>query len=85
MVVIRLKRGGSKKRPYFFIVAMEKRDRRDGKHLEVLGFYNPNPKGQQVKVQIKNAQSIDKWVSHGAQVSPTVSRLLKEVQPVAAC
>ena len=83
MVVIRLKRGGSKKRPFFFIVATDKRNRRDGGVLEVLGFYNPMPKGQQQKIQIKNVESLNKWQSNGAQLSETVARLLKEVATTA--
>ena len=78
MVVIRLKRGGSKKRPFYFIVATDKRNRRDGGHLEVLGFYNPTPLGSQQKVEIKNPDAISEWVKKGAQISQTVARLIKE-------
>jgi small subunit ribosomal protein S16 len=78
MVVIRLKRGGSKKRPFYFIVAIESRNRRDGKHLEILGFHNPSPKGQQQNVEIKSVEAIKKWLENGAQVSERVSRLFKD-------
>ncbi len=80
MVVIRLKRGGSRKRPFYFIVAMDKRSRRDGGHLEVLGFYNPTPAGSQQKIEIKNADAIKNWLKNGAEVSETVARLLKEAK-----
>jgi small subunit ribosomal protein S16 len=79
MVVIRLKRGGSKKRPFFFIVAVDKRNRRDGGVLEVLGFYNPLPQGQQQKVQIRNMEAVKNWQANGAQLSDTVAALLKTV------
>lgn len=79
MVVIRLKRGGSKKRPFYFIVATDKRNRRDGGVLEVLGFYNPIPQGSQVKVQIRNMEAIQNWQAKGAQLSDTVAALLKQV------
>jgi small subunit ribosomal protein S16 len=45
MVVIRLSRGGSKARPFYNIVAADKRVRRDGSFIERLGFYNPNARG----------------------------------------
>jgi ribosomal protein S16 len=46
MVVIRLSRGGSKARPFYNIVAADKRVRRDGSFIERLGFYNPNAQGR---------------------------------------
>lgn len=83
MVVIRLKRGGSKKKPFYFIVAISKRTRRDGKALEVLGFYNPSPKGQQQKLQIKNVEAIKTWLANGAQLSETVNGLFNEAKVLA--
>ena len=52
MVVIRLARGGSKKRPFFNIVVTDSRNRRDGRFIERLGYYNPMAAGQGVKFQI---------------------------------
>ena len=49
MVVIRLARGGSKKRPFFNIVVTDSRNRRDGRFIERLGYYNPMAAGQGVK------------------------------------
>jgi small subunit ribosomal protein S16 len=79
MVVIRLARGGSKKRPFFNIVAAEKRNRRDGRFLERVGFYNPVASGQAESLRVA-FDRVEHWVSHGAQVSPTVERLFREAK-----
>lgn len=85
MVVIRLSRGGSKKRPFFNVVAADSRNRRDGRFLERVGFYNPVASGQAEGLRIA-FDRLDYWVSNGAQVSPTVTRLIKQakVKAVAA-
>ncbi len=80
MVVIRLKLGGKKGLPFYYIVAMDKRSRRDGKHLEILGFYNPVAMGSQQKIEIKNPDAIKQWIGKGAQLSETVARLVKEAK-----
>ncbi len=79
MVVIRLARGGSKKRPFFNIVAAEARNRRDGRFLERLGFYNPVASGQAEALRVA-FDRMDHWVSNGAQVSPTVARLVRQAK-----
>lgn len=71
MVRIRLARGGAKKRPFYRIVAADKRMKRDGRFLEKLGTYDPLIK--EVKI---NRESIEKWLSKGASPSDTVVRLL---------
>ena len=77
MVVIRLARGGSKKRPFYNVVATDSRKRRDGRFIERLGFYNPvAPEGQE-KIRI-SLDRIEYWKQNGAQLSDTVSRLVKE-------
>ena len=87
MVVLRLSRGGAKARPFFNVVATDSRNRRDGRFIERLGFYNPiAPEGDQgLRLSLER---IEYWRSHGAQVSPTVQRLIKEFaakqQPAAA-
>jgi small subunit ribosomal protein S16 len=83
MVVIRLARGGSKKRPFFNIVAADSRNRRDGRFLERVGFYNPMASGQAEGLRVA-FDRLDHWVSNGAQVSPTVVRLVKEAKAKAA-
>ena len=79
MVVVRLSRGGSKKRPFYNIVVTDKRNRRDGSFIERLGFYNPvaSEKDQQgLRLDLARVQH---WVSQGAQLSPSVARLAKQV------
>ncbi len=83
MVVIRLARGGSKKRPFFNIVAADARNRRDGRFLERVGFYNPVASGNAEKLRVAHDR-VEHWVSHGAQLSPTVARLIKDAKKAAA-
>lgn len=79
MVVIRLARGGSKKRPFYNIVAAPQRNRRDGRFLERVGFYNPVAAGGEEPLRVA-FDRIDHWVGQGAQLSPTVARLVKEAK-----
>lgn len=77
MVVIRLARGGSKKRPFFNIVAADSRNRRDGRFIERIGFYNPL--ASQGEEGLRLAQDrLTYWQGVGAQLSPTVARLVKQ-------
>ncbi len=77
MVVIRLARGGSKKRPFFNIVAADSRNRRDGRFIERIGFYNPL--ASQSEEGLRLAQDrLTYWQGVGAQLSPTVARLVKQ-------
>jgi len=77
MVVIRLARGGSKKRPFYTIVAADSRVRRDGRFIERLGFYNPVGAQEQENLRIE-LDRVEYWVDNGAQLSPTVRRLVRE-------
>jgi small subunit ribosomal protein S16 len=81
MVVIRLARGGAKKRPFFNIVATDSRNRRDGRFIERIGFYNPMAAGGEVGLRI-TADRLAYWQGVGAQLSPTVARLVAS-QPAA--
>ena len=84
MVVIRLSRGGSKHRPFFNVVVADKRVRRDGRFIERLGFYNPRATGGEESLRIAQDR-LAYWTSVGAQVSPTVARLVAQApKPVAA-
>ncbi|MFT3734407.1 MAG: 30S ribosomal protein S16 [Rhodocyclaceae bacterium] len=83
MVVIRLSRGGAKKRPFFNIVATDSRNRRDGRFIERVGFYNPVASGAEQTLAI-NAERLAYWESQGAQLSPTVQRLVKQGAKAAA-
>ena len=77
MVVIRLARGGAKKRPFFNIVAANKQDRRDGRFIERVGFYNPVAAGGETGLRV-SLDRITYWQQHGAQLSPTVARLVRD-------
>ncbi|MCG6886093.1 MAG: 30S ribosomal protein S16 [Proteobacteria bacterium] len=77
MVTIRLSRGGAKKRPFYHIVVTDSRNRRDGRYIERLGFFNPSAKGQEVRLEI-NAERVSHWQGQGAQTSERVGKLLKE-------
>ena len=83
MVVIRLARGGSKKRPFYNIVATDSRNRRDGRFNGRIGFYNPMASGAAPRLSINEA-SLNAWVANGAQMSDTVARLYKEFKKAAA-
>ena len=76
MVIIRLARGGSKNRPFFNVVVADSRNRRDGRFIERVGFYNPvAPEGQEaLRLQLER---ITHWQEKGAQLSETVSKLVK--------
>jgi small subunit ribosomal protein S16 len=77
MVTIRLARGGAKKRPFFNMVVADSRDARDGKFIERVGFYNPRAaEGEEaLRVQLDR---VTYWQSQGAQLSDTVTRLVKD-------
>ena len=76
MVKIRLSRGGAKKRPFYHIVVTDSRNKRDGRFLERLGFFNPMASGQAVRLKI-DQERIDYWRSQGAQVTERVTSLIK--------
>lgn len=76
MVVIRLSRGGAKKRPFFNIIATDSRNRRDGRFIERIGFYNPVASGNEEAFRIA-ADRLAYWQGVGAQLSPTVERLVR--------
>ncbi len=80
MVIIRLARGGSKKRPFYNIVATDSRNRRDGRFIERVGFYNPIAKKEKGESRRIAQDRLTYWQSVGAQLSSTVERLVKEAQ-----
>ena len=74
---IRLARGGSKKRPFYAIVAADSRMPRDGRFIEKLGTYNPMlPKDSEERVKM-NMERVKYWLSEGAQPTDRVSRMLE--------
>jgi len=77
MVIIRLARGGAKKSPFYSVVVAESRNRRDGRFIERVGFYNPLAKIGQEGLRLDKAR-ISHWQSNGAQLSDCVARLVKQ-------
>lgn len=74
-VAIRLARQGAKKRPFYRVVAADKRDPRDGRFIEQLGTYDPR-----VKQFTINGDRYDAWLKTGAQPSETVAQLVKKTR-----
>ena len=83
MVVIRLARGGALKRPFFHLVVTDRRNRRDGRYLERIGFFNPIATGGEERLRIDVAR-VEHWIKQGAQPSERVAHLLKQYQAKAA-
>ncbi len=83
MVVIRLARGGAKKRPFYNMVVANSLRARDGRFIERVGFYDPKaPEGREaLRVDMER---IKHWKGKGAQLSPTVTRLVKQFGKKAA-
>lgn len=77
MVKIRLARGGAKRQPFYHIVVTDSRNRRDGRNIERLGFFNPIARGSDERLRV-DRERIDHWVEQGAQVSERVSDLIAE-------
>jgi small subunit ribosomal protein S16 len=73
MVAIRLRRAGSKKRPFFRVVVTDSRAARDSSFVEILGFYNPRTKPAVVNV---NTERVNFWIGKGAQPSDSVRTLI---------
>ncbi len=83
MVVIRLARGGSKKRPFYKLVVADQRYSSTGRFIEQVGFYNPVASGAEEKVRIDQAR-VDHWVAQGAQMSTRVKNVVKQSQAAQA-
>jgi small subunit ribosomal protein S16 len=76
MVVIRLARGGAKKRPFYNVVVADSRSRRDGRFIERVGYYNPVASGKETSLNLSH-ERITHWVDKGARLSDTVAMLVK--------
>lgn len=76
MVTIRLAVGGSKKKPYYHINVADKRDRRDGRYIERLGFYNPQARGNEQALRL-DSDRVEYWLRQGAKPSDRVDALIK--------
>ena len=76
MVVIRLTRGGAKKRPFYHVVVADQRKPRDGRFIEQLGYYNP-VKEEKNYLRL-DLERVNHWINNGAQPSGRVQYLIKE-------
>jgi len=77
MVTIRLSRGGALKRPFYHIVVTDRRNRRDGRYIERLGFFNPIASDEEDSLKI-DLDRAEYWFSHGAKPSDRVATLIKK-------
>ena len=77
-VKIRLTRMGSKKKPFYLIVAINSEVRRDGRTLDTIGYYNPMTEPADIKV---DNEKLQKWLERGAEATETVNSLLKKANP----
>lgn len=77
MLAIRLTRVGTKKKPFYRVVVLEKSAARDGRSLEIVGTYNPVPNPAVIDL---NQERITYWKEKGAQLSETVSNLVRRAQ-----
>ncbi|MBN8478539.1 MAG: 30S ribosomal protein S16 [Burkholderiales bacterium] len=76
MVVIRLARGGAKKRPFYNVVVADSRSRRDGRFIERVGYYNPIASQSETGLKL-SLDRIGYWQERGAKLSDTVAMLVK--------
>lgn len=83
MVTIRLARGGATRRPFYHIVVTDRRNRRDGRYIERLGFFNPVAAGGEAELEL-DLERADYWLGRGAQISERVQRLLKKYRSAQA-
>ena len=81
MVAIRLNRQGSKDRPFYKIVVVDSRARRDGDFIEQVGTYNPMAEGENYTLDL---EKVEKWISNGAQPSETVASMIKKARAAKA-
>lgn len=79
MVRIRLSRTGAKKRPFYHVVVTDQRNKRDGRNIERLGFFNPIARGQEERLRLDTSR-VDHWVSEGAQMSERVRNLVAQAR-----
>lgn len=83
MVVIRLSRKGAKKSPFYHVVVIDKRARREGAPIERVGYFHPLAKPQETKLHLE-LERIEHWIGEGAQPSDTVADLIKLLKRSAA-
>jgi small subunit ribosomal protein S16 len=83
MVKIRLARGGAKRRPFYHIVVTDSRNKRDGRRIERIGFFNPIARGQEERLRV-NLDRVEYWTGVGAQLSERVRHLVGEARGAAS-
>ena len=83
MVKIRLARGGAKKRPFYHIVVADSRNKRDGRRIERIGFFNPVARGREERLRV-NLDRVEYWTGVGAQLSERVKHLVSEARGAAS-
>ena len=83
MVKIRLSRGGAKRRPFYHVVVTDSRNKRDGRRIERIGFFNPVARGQEERLRL-DLERVDYWTGVGAQLSERVSHLVSEARGAAS-
>ncbi len=81
MVVIRLRREGTKNSPYYKVVVANQRSPRDGRFIEIIGNYDPKKEGVNANIDLAR---VDYWVANGAQPSDTVRSIVKKARKAAA-
>ena len=79
MVKIRLARGGAKKRPFYHIVVADSRNKRDGRRIERIGFFNPLARGQEETLRLDLGR-VDYWAGVGAQMTERVKHLVTQAR-----
>ncbi len=79
MVVVRLSRAGTKKKPFYHLSVTDRRNSRDGRFIERVGYYNPIARGQAKDFEV-NLERIDYWESVGAKLSPKVANIVKKAR-----
>ncbi len=79
MVIIRLALGGSKKRPFYHVVVADSRNKRDGRYIERVGYYNPVSRGNEKRLLLE-LDKVEAWVAKGAQLSARVKTLVKRAK-----
>ncbi|MEA2101184.1 MAG: 30S ribosomal protein S16 [Thermodesulfobacteriota bacterium] len=74
-VSIRLTRGGVKKKPFYRVVVVDSRSRRDGRFIEMVGHFDPMRRPESIRLKMDR---ISEWVGNGGQLSPAVKKLIKD-------
>jgi len=82
MVIIRLARHGTRNAPFYHLTVADRANRRDGRHIERVGFYNPQARGKSERLRV-DLERVDYWLSVGAIPSERVGNLIKHARVAA--